>query len=59
MALREDINAKYVAMRHFEEALKKVKPSVTPQMIEYYLKWMETMKQATTQRRERAPQITF
>ncbi|HDN83816.1 MAG TPA: AAA family ATPase, partial [Candidatus Altiarchaeales archaeon] len=29
LALREDINAKVVERRHFEEALKKIKPSIS------------------------------
>ncbi len=60
IALREDINAKYVSMRHFERALKKVRPSVTPQMLEYYKRWMEMMRQtAAPAKRSRAPEITF
>ncbi len=40
-ALREDINAKYVAKRHFEKALKKIRPSITQEMIRYYTSWIE------------------
>ena len=59
-ALRESLDAKYVAMKHFEEALMKVKPSVTRQMIEYYHKWLETARQIKPSRqRERAPTLTF
>ncbi len=44
-ALREDINAKRVSKRHFEYALKKIKPSITNEMIQYYKKWIERYKQ--------------
>ena len=45
MALREDINAKEVAMRHFEAALNKVKPSITPDMLKFYESWLEKARQ--------------
>jgi transitional endoplasmic reticulum ATPase len=45
MALREDINAKEVAMRHFEAALAKVKPSITPDMLKFYEGWLERARQ--------------
>ncbi|RLE52016.1 MAG: AAA family ATPase [Candidatus Methanomethylicota archaeon] len=44
-ALREDINAQKVAKRHFEAALKRVRPSITEDMIQYYKKWTERYKQ--------------
>jgi transitional endoplasmic reticulum ATPase len=45
LALREDINAKEVAMRHFEAALQKVKPSITPDMLKFYEGWLERARQ--------------
>ncbi|MEM1536067.1 MAG: CDC48 family AAA ATPase [Candidatus Pacearchaeota archaeon] len=36
LALREDINAKQVKRKHFEEALKKIGPSVTPEDVKAY-----------------------
>ncbi|MBU3940956.1 MAG: AAA family ATPase, partial [Nanoarchaeota archaeon] len=36
LALRKDLNAKEVTMEHFEEALKKVTPSITEKDIEKY-----------------------
>jgi transitional endoplasmic reticulum ATPase len=36
IALRENINAQYVEMRHFEEALRRIKPSVSEQERRYY-----------------------
>ena len=44
MALREDINIEKVSMRHFKEALKKIRPSITPDMIKYYKEWGEKIK---------------
>jgi len=38
LALREDINIKEVKMKHFEEALKKVSPSVSKSDVEKYKK---------------------
>lgn len=38
LALREDINAVQVKKKHFEEALKKIKPSVSKPTIEVYKK---------------------
>jgi transitional endoplasmic reticulum ATPase len=38
LALREDITSKEVGKKHFEEALKKVKPSVTKNTINVYKK---------------------
>ncbi len=38
LALRENINTKEVKMKHFEKALKKIKPSVTKSDIERYKK---------------------
>jgi len=43
-ALRENIKAKEVRMKHFEEALKKVTPSLTKEVIEYYQKFAERKK---------------
>ncbi|MCS7364415.1 MAG: CDC48 family AAA ATPase [archaeon GB-1867-035] len=44
-ALRENINAKAVSKRHFEHALKRVRPSITKEMIQYYTRWIEQYKQ--------------
>jgi transitional endoplasmic reticulum ATPase len=38
LALREDINSKEVKKKHFEDALNKVRPSVTKSTIEVYKK---------------------
>ena len=44
LALRKDMNAKNVKMEHFEEALKKVRPSVSRDVEEMY----KTMKEQFT-----------
>ncbi len=45
IALREDINTRYVEMKHFKEALKKVRPSITPEMVKFYKSWEERARQ--------------
>ena len=44
-ALRDDINTRRVYMRHFEKALRRVKPSITPEMIQLYRMWESRAKQ--------------
>ncbi|MFX1449217.1 MAG: CDC48 family AAA ATPase [Promethearchaeota archaeon] len=39
LALREDINAKKVQFRHFKEAIKKIRPSCPPEMLNQYKEW--------------------
>jgi len=43
-ALREDMKAKEVKQRHFDEALKKIKPSITTDMTKKYQKAAEDLK---------------
>ena len=42
LSLREDIESKEVKKKHFEEALKKIKPSVTKSTLEVYKKIEES-----------------
>ncbi|RLG39398.1 MAG: AAA family ATPase, partial [Thermoproteota archaeon] len=35
-AIREDVNVEKVEMRHFREALKKVRPSLTPEILKFF-----------------------
>ncbi|MBO8179136.1 MAG: CDC48 family AAA ATPase [Archaeoglobus sp.] len=44
LAIRENINAEKVEMRHFLEALKKIKPSVNETMLNFYERFEERMK---------------
>jgi len=45
-ALREDMNAKEVKLKHFTAALEKVKPSLTKKDMEVYENFMEQFKSA-------------
>ncbi|WP_404813128.1 CDC48 family AAA ATPase [Infirmifilum lucidum] len=49
IALREDVNTTKVYMRHFEEALKKVRPSLTPDIIKFYESWNERARRVSKQ----------
>ncbi|MET1125004.1 MAG: CDC48 family AAA ATPase, partial [Archaeoglobaceae archaeon] len=44
LAMRENIDAEKVEMRHFLEALKKVKPSVNEAMLSFYERFEERMR---------------
>ncbi|NPA85114.1 MAG: AAA family ATPase, partial [Crenarchaeota archaeon] len=55
-AMREDLNTTRVSMRHFEKALKKVRPSITPEMIKFYETFLEKAKQRF-QRRSVGPSM--
>ncbi len=44
-ALRRDINSKEVSMKDFEEALKRVGPSLTPDMEKWYKSFMQQVRQ--------------
>ncbi|HIQ50325.1 MAG TPA: AAA family ATPase [Nanoarchaeota archaeon] len=46
-ALRENIEAKEVKMKHFEKALEKVKPSLSKELIKYYKRIAEEMKKSS------------
>ncbi len=48
LALRENINAEKVEMRHFLEALKKIKPSVNETMLNFYERFEEKAKRDRT-----------
>ena len=49
LGLRENIEIKTITKKHFEEALKKVRPSVTPTTMEVYKKMEEQyLKSAKT-----------
>jgi transitional endoplasmic reticulum ATPase len=52
-ALREDINAKEVKMKHFEKAMEKVKPSLTKELIKQYERLAEEMKKTRLEEREK------
>jgi len=56
LALRENINVKEVAKKHFDAALKKVKPSVTPETMQKYKEleeeYLKSAKSALSRRKE-------
>ncbi len=45
LAMREDINCMEIRMKHFLEAMKKVRPSITPEMLKFYESWYEKIRQ--------------
>ncbi|MEM3465417.1 MAG: CDC48 family AAA ATPase [Candidatus Jordarchaeales archaeon] len=47
LALREDLNAEKVYQRHFDEALQRVHPTITPEMMRWYEQMEKRFKQAT------------
>jgi transitional endoplasmic reticulum ATPase len=49
LALRENFDTDIVEMKHFQEALKKVRPALAEDMIEYYEKLQEQFKGGTKQ----------
>lgn len=44
-ALRRDVNAKEVTMLDFQEAIKKIMPSITPDMEKWYKSFMQQVRQ--------------
>jgi len=44
-ALRRDVNAKEVTMMDFQEALKRIGPSVTPDMEKWYKSFIQQVRQ--------------
>jgi transitional endoplasmic reticulum ATPase len=49
LALRENLDTDIVEMRHFNDALKKVRPALVGDMVEYYQKLQEQFKGGTKQ----------
>ena len=52
MALRKDMEIKKVGKEHFDEALEKVRPSVTEDIEKMYMEMMEYFKQARAKEME-------
>ena len=44
-ALRKDVNAKEVTMADFQEAMKRIGPSITPDMEKWYKSFMQQIRQ--------------
>jgi transitional endoplasmic reticulum ATPase len=51
-ALRKNIKAKKVTKQHFEEALKKIKPSITPEIEKFYEQFVERKKKIEEMKKE-------
>ncbi|MDO9097862.1 MAG: CDC48 family AAA ATPase [Candidatus Methanoperedens sp.] len=49
LALRENFDTEKVEMKHFKDALKKVRPALAEDMLEYYEKLQEQFKGGTKQ----------
>ncbi|MEM2194503.1 MAG: CDC48 family AAA ATPase [Candidatus Methanomethylicia archaeon] len=47
MALRENMNTPKVNMKHFEIALKKIKPTLTEDILRFYKMWEERLRKST------------
>ena len=47
IALREDFNVESVGMKHFNEALEKIHPTVTAELLKYYESIMEKFKRTS------------
>ncbi|MCX8196674.1 MAG: AAA family ATPase, partial [Acidilobaceae archaeon] len=58
MAIRESMRSPIIEWDYIEEALKKVRPSVTKQMEEFYIRWLETARQMRTEKRREAVSYT-
>ncbi|MEM0359526.1 MAG: CDC48 family AAA ATPase [Candidatus Hadarchaeales archaeon] len=57
LALREDINAKEVTMKHFRETMKKIRPSILPEMEEAYRSFLSRSKSEV--KKEITPRIFY
>ncbi|OGI12585.1 hypothetical protein A3K64_01625 [Candidatus Micrarchaeota archaeon RBG_16_36_9] len=53
-ALREDVKAKFVESKHFEKALKKVKPSIAEDVFKRYQKAVEDLRKTKIEEEEKA-----
>ncbi len=45
LALREDMFIDKIYMRHFIQAMERVKPSISPDLIKYYMEWYNQARQ--------------
>ena len=50
-ALRESLSIEKVSWRHFEEALHVVKPSLSKEMVEFYIRWYEQSRRMIATRK--------
>ncbi len=59
IAMTKNFNAKRVTMKHFEEALKQLRPSVTPELLAYYEKLSNTLKGDIRKLGEKDVQVSY
>ncbi|MBA7583915.1 hypothetical protein ES708_25866 [subsurface metagenome] len=55
-ALRQNFNIAKVSMKHFKKAIKKIHPTVTPEVLKYYEQISEKFKRTS---QLSTPQIGF
>ena len=51
-ALRENMNSKQVSAKHFERAMEKARPSITPEITKFYNRLTESLKTRGPERRK-------
>jgi len=59
IAMSEDFKADIVTLPHFEAALKEIRPSVTPEVMEYYDKLSRSLKGDIRKIKEREYQVSY
>jgi len=59
IAMSEDFDASLVLLKHFEAAAKEVRPSVTPEVMEYYEKLSKSLKGDIRKIKEREYQVSY
>ena len=55
-ALRENMYIDRVYMRHFLQAMERIKPSITPDIVKFYIEWYNRARQAIARETAR-PQV--
>jgi transitional endoplasmic reticulum ATPase len=58
-SLRQDMSAKSVNKKHFNEALKKVRPSIDQRVIDYYEKLLDRLKAKPTKGEEKRAEMDY
>lgn len=53
LALHDDIKSQSVSLKHFREALKKIGPSITPEVLKYYQNMTRELERGLEVRKER------
>lgn len=53
LALHDNIKSQSVSLKHFREALKKIGPSITPEVLKYYKNMTRELERGLEVRKER------